>query len=321
MKGSIARIIDANMNRITEGLRVIEELFRFYLNDLEKTKFTKHIRHDIVKILKKTYDNIELYLSRDIVRDVGTEIKSDDELVRSGIEEIFLTNAGRVKEGLRVVEEYLKTIFPNEARKIEKLRYEFYDFEREVAIILKRKEPEFYRSHIGFVINPNDDLESAISHIKSNNIRIVKCCSLGDEEKFIEMITRLQRHYDGYIYIEDSIKIGLITRVSGILLTSKLPMKELVINLKDHFIFGSTLLQSDLQHMVFIENGMDHILKELKHIEKLKIEHPNIRLISQYNKDNEKLQLELFKKDIIDILLFNEKNLTKNENIIKITKE
>ncbi len=321
MRGSITRIIDANMNRISEGLRVIEELFRFYLNDAEKTEFIKHIRHNITKILKNLYSNIDLYISRDIVDDVGVNIKSEDELVRSGIEEIFLTNAGRVKESLRVVEEYLKLISPEDASKIEKLRYSFYGFEKKVAVILKRKESEFYGSRIGYVISQNDNIEKAIKHIDSNDISIVKVEPFEDEEKTVSNIKKLKNNYHGFIYIEDDIKIGLLTHISGILLRSSLASKELIINMGNYFLFGGVSLNSQYGQIEFLELELNKILELQDTIKKLKKTHSRIRIISKFDEDNNEIQMQYFKDNIIDILLFGEKNLTKNENIIKITKE
>src|SRR5690349_12610330 len=44
------RIIDANFNRATEALRVLEEYCRFGLNDGHLTKCWKELRHSLAKI-------------------------------------------------------------------------------------------------------------------------------------------------------------------------------------------------------------------------------------------------------------------------------
>ena len=46
-----------------------------------------------------------------------------------------LTAAGkRVGEALRAIEEFLKTVAPDEARRVEAARYRFYDFELRVTL-------------------------------------------------------------------------------------------------------------------------------------------------------------------------------------------
>lgn len=44
------RIIDANINRLGEGLRVLEEFARMTLNDAVLTQKLKDVRHKTVKI-------------------------------------------------------------------------------------------------------------------------------------------------------------------------------------------------------------------------------------------------------------------------------
>ncbi|MEW6171224.1 MAG: thiamine-phosphate pyrophosphorylase, partial [Candidatus Omnitrophota bacterium] len=49
-KKALYRIIDANLNRTREGLRVCEEILRFVLNDKKTTLEFKKIRQQIKKI-------------------------------------------------------------------------------------------------------------------------------------------------------------------------------------------------------------------------------------------------------------------------------
>ena len=44
------RIIDANLNRTGEGLRVLEETARLSLNDAALTQRLKNLRHDAVRV-------------------------------------------------------------------------------------------------------------------------------------------------------------------------------------------------------------------------------------------------------------------------------
>ena len=46
-KEKIKRIIDANVNRAVEGLRILEEIARFILEDKETTNELKNLRFKI----------------------------------------------------------------------------------------------------------------------------------------------------------------------------------------------------------------------------------------------------------------------------------
>ena len=50
-KSKIYRVIDVNLNRSREGLRVCEEVARFILNNKSITARFKALRHDIQRII------------------------------------------------------------------------------------------------------------------------------------------------------------------------------------------------------------------------------------------------------------------------------
>ncbi len=121
------RVIDANLNRAREGLRVCEEIVRFVLNDPDLTSDFKNLRSDLKKI------NCQLDLaiySRDIGKDVGRKSFSKEEKKRQDYLQIFSANIKRVQEALRVLEEFLKVAQPALARQAKKLRFELYALEK-----------------------------------------------------------------------------------------------------------------------------------------------------------------------------------------------
>ena len=63
------RIIDANLNRAAEGLRVVEDIARFYFNSEEFSRKLKFFRHHL---RKKMLDlNPKLISLRDSKNDIG----------------------------------------------------------------------------------------------------------------------------------------------------------------------------------------------------------------------------------------------------------
>ena len=101
------RIVDANLNRIGEGLRVLEELTRLSLNDVDLTQQLKNMRHGMVRCDKQLQQR--LIQARESECDVGIDIEVADEEERGEISETIVANSRRVQESLRVMDELAKT--------------------------------------------------------------------------------------------------------------------------------------------------------------------------------------------------------------------
>jgi len=138
---AIYRIIDANINRAKEGMRVCEEITRFILNSYNLTSAFKEIRHRTDAILKYLPRNTELFKERKSLADVGRKIYIN-ELKRNGYQDIFFANIQRVKESVRVLEEFTKLINKGIAVKFKRLRYDIYELEKKAA---KRIPPLCHR--------------------------------------------------------------------------------------------------------------------------------------------------------------------------------
>ena len=126
---NIHRIIDANLNRVKEGFRVCEEITRFILDDRGLTALFKLYRHEIDAIVKKVYPASRLLGERESLGDVGRK-NSRSELKRSGLKDVFWANIQRVKESLRVLEEFSKLKNREAALRFKQLRYKVYEIEK-----------------------------------------------------------------------------------------------------------------------------------------------------------------------------------------------
>ena len=126
---NIYRIIDANLNRVKEGLRVCEEVTRFILDNRKFTAQFKLYRHEIDGIVKKNYPAYRLLKERAVQSDVG-RINSRGELKRTSLRDIFWANIQRVKESLRVLEECSKLTNSLAALRFKQLRYKVYEIEK-----------------------------------------------------------------------------------------------------------------------------------------------------------------------------------------------
>ncbi len=128
MNKNILRIIDASVNRSTEGLRVIEEIVRFLYNDEKTYKKLRIIRHKIPRLFINYYP--QSVLQRNSCKDPGKKVK---EKKYKNIKHIVISNFHRISESLRVLEELAKMIQPKKVQKIKNLRYKIYDLEKFVV--------------------------------------------------------------------------------------------------------------------------------------------------------------------------------------------
>jgi thiamine-phosphate pyrophosphorylase len=132
------RIIDANCNRIAEGLRLLEDVARFALDDAETTRQLKTMRHSLVTNLSRF--GTDLLSARDSDVDVGrdTSIGRKQDLAA-----LVRANSKRVAEALRVVEE-LANLPDLEAevnpKDFEKARFSLYLLERKLISKLTREQ-------------------------------------------------------------------------------------------------------------------------------------------------------------------------------------
>jgi len=127
------RIIDANLNRCREGLRVIEDCLRFVLDDCVLYKKARLIRHNTDKILRDRY--CDLLAQRDSFNDKGRQIK---ETSKKDLSSIITANFKRAQESLRTLEEYSKTFAPKVCAEFKKQRYNAYNAEKAVFVKYKK---------------------------------------------------------------------------------------------------------------------------------------------------------------------------------------
>jgi thiamine-phosphate pyrophosphorylase len=132
----MVRTIDANINRVSEGLRVIEDILRFELNDKDISKKLKLFRHFIREEFATQFYKMDLNIEkRDSLNDVGKEYSSS-EINRKDIYDVLKANVYRVCEGLRVLEELSKldeNLFPF-ISELKSIRYEIYEIEKKLLI-------------------------------------------------------------------------------------------------------------------------------------------------------------------------------------------
>ncbi|MFC1599313.1 thiamine-phosphate pyrophosphorylase [Candidatus Omnitrophota bacterium] len=131
MDRKLYRIIDANYNRSKEALRVIEDIFRFFLDDKTLTKRIKSLRHELTTSFndKKIVDKMLMF--RDSLKDIGRPVDTL-ELKRKNINDVIYANLQRAKESARVLEEIFKIIDKKSVSSFKTIRYNLYSLEKSI---------------------------------------------------------------------------------------------------------------------------------------------------------------------------------------------
>ena len=119
------RVIDANLNRLKEGVRVIEDIARYLENDKSLASKLKAIRHQ-----SRIDDLQNLLASRDSVNDVLRPTVAS-EMERSDLQSILIANYKRAQESSRVLEEMYKIVDPTLSETFKEIRYTLYTLEKE----------------------------------------------------------------------------------------------------------------------------------------------------------------------------------------------
>lgn len=124
ISAGMERLIDANLNRLREGIRVIEDINRYIHDNTTLTPRLKTLRHQ----LKDAYTPRRLAY-RDIENDIQKE-SIPSEMNRTSLDDIVIANFSRAEESARVLEESFKLNDAELSERFKSIRYELYALEK-----------------------------------------------------------------------------------------------------------------------------------------------------------------------------------------------
>ena len=124
----IYRVVDANLNRLKEGIRVVEDIMRYRDNNKELSQKLKSLRHKA-----RINETKELLKNRDSINDV-LRPSTKSEQTRKDIESILTANFKRAQESARVLEEIFKLEDVTQSENFKTIRYELYNLEKEIIL-------------------------------------------------------------------------------------------------------------------------------------------------------------------------------------------
>lgn len=131
-RGHLLRLLDANINRAHEGLRVCEDLARFYFELGPSYQRLRRLRHAFDRGLRDLPVPLEtLVRARDSRLDPGRRAAFAS--VHSA-EHLLVMNLQRAKEAFRVIEESSRLLAPKATPAFQTVRFRLYDVERDLVL-------------------------------------------------------------------------------------------------------------------------------------------------------------------------------------------
>ncbi|MFT3786995.1 MAG: thiamine phosphate synthase [Tepidisphaeraceae bacterium] len=221
MSDAVLRILDANLNRAREGLRVVEDYVRFVLDDAGLWSELKAIRHRLAAATDAWA--AKAVGRRDTSADVGTAApKLASEASRESAERVVIASCKRVAEALRTTEEYLKTLDAQAAHEVERTRYAFYIVEQKLSLRVAGK-PDFSLVRLYVLITESvcsrPWLEAAEQAIAGG----ADCLQLREKEldagellKRARKLVELCRAHDVTSIVNDRADIALLSGADGV---------------------------------------------------------------------------------------------------------
>ncbi len=178
------RILDVNLNRLTESLKLTEDIARFSLENKEILKDIRKIRKIFLRV-KKQLPVSAIISSRQSRKDPGRHPEFDLQKKRSD-KEILYATITRAKESARTIEEILKLEKLAPANLMKEIRFSLYDIEKHIIKLFHKEfNPRIYaildETYISF-----RNLKRTIKTLINNGTTMIqlRICSLPDRTFF-----------------------------------------------------------------------------------------------------------------------------------------
>lgn len=233
---ALFRILDANLDRAREGLRVVEEWCRFGINDSAKTSQIKHFRQAVAK-----WHSAGIRAARDTPGDVGTAITHPEEATRASLSAVLQANLARTQEALRVLEEYGKLHSAEMAEQCKQMRYELYTLDSQImepfmqeaiasdGLSKRDRHQKLMQARTYLVTSPVPDLIGVVEAALKGGVDIVQYRekTANDQQRLgiAQQLKALCHQYGALFIVNDRVDIAAAADADGVHLGQQdLPM-------------------------------------------------------------------------------------------------
>ena len=213
----IFQIIDANLDRAREGLRVLEDWARFGLGKEDLVIRIKNFR----QILGKNH--LEIYkISRNHIKDQCKGLSHEEQSNRKNPNQIISSNSARVQEALRVIEEFSRDHNNNLSQIASNIRYEIYTLEIELLRLNSREEAKLIinENNLYSITDQRGNLLEIIEKILLGGVKIIQHRFKGGNDNYhineAIKIKSLCKKYNSLFIVNDRVDIALASNADGV---------------------------------------------------------------------------------------------------------
>ncbi len=169
---AVQRLLDANLDRAREGLRVLEDWARFGLERADLVARTKDLRQRLGRLHRPAYKQ-----ARHTAGDVAAGLGHPAQAQRLRPAQVVAANAARVQEALRVLEEFGRAIDPELAQEAAAIRYRLYDLELELGREAgggSERRQRLQAAHLYLVTGAVPGLAAVVEAALAGGVRLVQ---------------------------------------------------------------------------------------------------------------------------------------------------
>ncbi|WP_421655527.1 thiamine phosphate synthase [Leptothermofonsia sp. ETS-13] len=213
VQSALYRILDANLDRAREGLRVVEEWCRFGLDDVRLTEECKNLRQELAR-----WHSADIRAARNTPGDLGTDLTHAQEARRSSVQQVLEVNLCRVQEALRVLEEYGKLYSPQMGAAFKQMRYRVYTLDS--TLMVYQRQQLLKSSLLYLVTSPTDNLLAVVEAALQGGLTLVQyrdknaddCVRLENAHK----LCQLCRRYGALFIVNDRVDLASAVDADGV---------------------------------------------------------------------------------------------------------
>ena len=214
MQRAIYRILDANLDRAREGLRIIEEWCRFGINNQQLAQECKQLRQELAQ-----WHSAELRQARDTPSDVGTELSHPQEEKRDSVNSLLQANICRTQEALRVLEEYGKLYQPQMSLICKQIRYRVYTLESN--LLNSDRLTKLKNSALYLITSPSENLLSIVDESLKGGVTLVQYRDkeITDDNVLLaqaQQLCQLCHKYNALFIVNDRVDVAMAVDADGV---------------------------------------------------------------------------------------------------------
>jgi len=169
---AVLRLLDANLDRAREGLRVVEDWCRFGLDRADLVARLKDLRQRLGLLHGDAYKQ-----ARHTGSDVAAGLGHPAQAQRQRPQQVVAANCGRVQEALRVLEEFARGMDAPLAAEAAAIRYALYDLEVDLLRACQggdARRRQLRQCPLYLITSPSERLEAVVEAALRGGVRLVQ---------------------------------------------------------------------------------------------------------------------------------------------------